>query len=129
MKTPETCRFTKEHEWAILEGEKVRVGITDYAQKELGDVVFVELPVVGKAVAKGKACSSVESVKAVSDIYAPLDGTIIQVNEKLSDNPELINASPYLDGWIAIIEPKDKGQFSSLLTAKDYDAFIAQISK
>ena len=105
------------------------MGITDYAQTELGDVVFVDLPAVGKAVSKGTTFCNVESVKAVSDIYAPVDGTVTAVNDKLAQNPELINSAPYGDGWIAEITPNGGDQLQSLKDSEAYDGYIAKLSK
>lgn len=129
MSNPTDCRYTDQHEWAKLEGAAVRVGITNYAQTELGDVVFVDLPAVGKSVTKGGAFCNVESVKAVSDIYAPVDGTVTAVNDKLAQNPELINSDPYADGWIALVAVTDPAQLESLKNADEYSAYIAELSK
>lgn len=104
MKFPEHLQYSKEHEWVRREGNRAVVGISDYAQSQLGDIVFVELPAVGAAVTVGKRFSVVESVKAVSDIYAPLSGRIIEVNSALDDAPEKVNQDPYGEGWIAVIE-------------------------
>ncbi len=129
MSNPNDCRYTDEHEWAKVDGTKVRVGITDYAQTELGDVVFVDLPQVGAKCQKGQSFCNVESVKAVSDIYAPVDGVVVAVNEKLSANPELINQAPFVDGWIAEIAECNLGQLESLKSAAEYTTYIASLSK
>ena len=129
MSVPQDCKYTKEHEWAKPETKKVRVGITDYAQKELGDVVFVEVPEVGRQVTQGQSFASVESVKAVSDIYAPIDGTVVEVNAELSSSPELINQSPHENGWIALIEPKSEKQLETLLSPDQYAKHLEAISK
>lgn len=130
MSVPSGYRFTREHEWIKLEsGSRARVGITDYAQSELGDVVFVELPQVGKAAGKGSAFSSVESVKAVSDVYAPVDGKVVEVNGALSDSPQLLNQEPYTEGWMAVIELSNPSQLESLLDSDGYEKYLSEISK
>ena len=129
MSTPSDCRFTKEHEWAKPDGGRIRVGISDYAQQELGDVVFVELPEIGREVKQGESFSNVESVKAVSDIYAPADGKVVEVNEVLSSNPEKVNESPYDDGWMVVLEVSNGSQLEGLMDAAQYDSFVGEISK
>jgi glycine cleavage system H protein len=126
MEFPANLRYTKEHEWARQEGNRVVVGITDYAQKELGDVVFVELPEVGATIAAMDTFGVVESVKAVSDLYAPVSGTIVEANTVLEDQPELVNASPYGQGWMAVIEATHIEEIQQLLTAGEYQAYVAQ---
>jgi len=123
---PESLRYTKEHEWAAIDGRRVRVGITAYAQRELGDVVYVELPKVGATVERDKRMAVVESVKAVSDVYAPVSGTVVEVNEALQDSPELINKDPYGEGWVCVIEASDPDEFALLLSAADYRAIIGE---
>jgi len=118
--------FTKDHEWVVVEGNIARVGITDYAQNELGDVVFVDLPTVGDTVEEGEGFAVVESVKAVSDVYSPVSGTIVKVNEELESSPELINESPYDQGWIAEIEIAEGAQLDDLMNAEEYQAFIKE---
>ena len=120
MNVPEDLRYSKDHEWARLEGDRVRVGITDYAQDALGDVVFIELPEVGSTVKVDESFSEVESTKSVSDVYAPLAGTIVEINTDLADAPERINEDPYGDGWICLIEPADAAAYESLLDAAAY---------
>jgi glycine cleavage system H protein len=120
MNVPEDLRYSKDHEWARLEGDRVRVGITDYAQDALGDVVFIELPEIGATVKLDESFSEVESTKSVSDVYAPLAGTIIEINTDLADAPERINEDPYGEGWICLIEPADPGAYESLLDAAAY---------
>jgi glycine cleavage system H protein len=120
MNVPEDLRYSKDHEWARLEGDRVRVGITDYAQDALGDVVFIELPEVGATVKVDESFSEVESTKSVSDVYAPLAGTIVEVNTDLADAPERLNEDPYGDGWICLIEPADASAFETLLDAAAY---------
>jgi glycine cleavage system H protein len=126
MEFPANLRYTKEHEWARQEGNRVVVGITDYAQKELGDVVFVELPEVGTTIAATDTFGVVESVKAVSDLYAPVGGTIVEANIILEDQPELVNASPYGQGWMVVIEAAFLEEMQQLLTAAEYQAYVAQ---
>ncbi len=129
MVVPAELRYTKDHEWAKEEGGKVYVGITDYAQKELGDVVFVELPAVGATIKKGESFGTVESVKAVSDIYSPIDGVVAQVNDGLGSAPELVNSSPHKDAWMIIIEPTNKNQLSELMNASQYESYIGELLK
>ncbi len=126
MEFPANLRYTKEHEWARQEGNRVVVGITDYAQKELGDVVFVELPDLGITIEATGTFGVVESVKAVSDLYAPVSGTIVEANTILEDQPELVNASPYGQGWMVVIEAANPEEFQQLLTAAEYQAYVAQ---
>ena len=112
MNVPDQLRYSKEHEWASRdEGSSVRIGITDYAQDALGDVVFVQLPAVGETVRPGESCGEVESTKSVSEIYAPVGGTVVAVNEALVDNPALLNEDPYGEGWICRIEVGDAAEF------------------
>ena len=115
---PEECRYLDSHEWARPEDGAVRVGVSDFAQDELGDVVFVELPDAGETVARGEAFGVVESIKAVSDLYAPVDGTVREVNEDLVDRPELVNQDPYGDGWMLVVDPDDG--LEDLLSAAEY---------
>jgi glycine cleavage system H protein len=124
MNTPKELRYSKEHEWVRVEGDKVRIGITDFAQSELGDIVFVELPEVGTEITANEPFGSVESVKTVSELYAPISGTIVEVNESLNDNPEYVNESPYEKAWMIVIEPKDLSEVDNLLTAEQYAAMV-----
>ncbi len=124
MEFPDDLKYTEEHEWILVEEEIATVGITDFAQDQLGDVVFVELPEVGTQVIAGKAFGVVESVKAVSDIYAPLSGEVIEINEELVDTPETINTSPYEDGWMIKIQIKDASEVDELLDADTYQGLI-----
>ena len=125
MNVPAELRYSKDHEWAQLEPTgRVRVGITDYAQDALGDVVFVELPATGTVVAAGDTLGEVESTKSVSDLYAPLAGTVVEVNDMLTDAPEKLNEDPYGEGWICLIEPDDPTQFELLLDASGYSSLI-----
>ena len=124
MDIPVELRYSTDHEWARVEEGRVRIGITDYAQDALGDVVFVELPTVGTQVERGASFSEVESTKSVSEIYAPLSGTIAEVNADLTDGPERLNDDPYGEGWICVIEPTDPTQLDELLDAEGYRALI-----
>ncbi len=128
---PESYFYTKSHEWISNEGASVVVGITDYAQTELGDVVYADLPKVGAKITKGSSMFTVESVKAVSDIYAPVDGEITAVNEELKNSPELINQDPFKAGWMVKVTPTEEVTASSpdLLTVAAYDSLIAEVSK
>ncbi len=121
--------YTKDHEWALVKGNKAWIGITDYAQKELGDVVYVDLPQVGESYESGDTIANVESVKSVSPIYSPLSGTVVEVNETLSDEPHLINESPYEDGWLAVIELSDPMEVEDLMPAEDYAQLLVEIVK
>ncbi len=118
----ENLKFSKEHEWVKVEGTKAFVGISDYAQKALGDIVYVELPKVGATITSGKTFGSVESVKAVSDIFAPISGKIVEINQALNDAPELLNQAPY-ENWIVAIEIANASELDTLLNLKDYNAF------
>ncbi len=120
MQIPEELRYSSDHEWIRVEGDKVRIGITDYAQDALGDVVFVELPEVGKTVAAGSAVAVVESVKTASDIYAPVSGEVLEVNTDLEDTPETINTAPYEGGWMFKLRVSDAAEMEKLLSAEDY---------
>ena len=124
MSVPEELRYSSDHEWVRVEGELVRVGITDYAQNALGDVVFVDLPEVGAEVAAGDGFGEVESTKSVSEIYAPLAGTVVEVNAELDASPDRVNTQPYGDGWIAVIRPSDLSEVDGLLDAAAYTALI-----
>ena len=126
MSFPENLRYTKEHEWAKKEGGEVTVGITSYAQEELGDIVFIELPAVGTQVIAGKTFGVVESVKAVSDLYSPVSGTVTRINDALQDAPETVNADPYGKGWMIAVEAAGEEGLDSLLSAGDYEAFVAK---
>ncbi|MCK4763419.1 MAG: glycine cleavage system protein GcvH [Candidatus Aminicenantes bacterium] len=120
----EDLKFSKDHEWVKVEGDTVTVGISDHAQKELGDVVYVELPPIGDTFAKGEACSNIESVKAVNDIYAPVSGEIVDINSALEDNPELINQSPYEEGWMFKMKMEDEGDLDDLMDADIYEEYL-----
>ena len=123
---PEECGYLETHEWARREGDVVRVGITDFAQDELGDVVFVELPAVGDALEREAEFGVIESIKAVSDLYAPVSGEVTAVNEELFDAPELVNEAPFGDGWMLEVDPDDEeAALDALLSAADYEDQIA----
>jgi glycine cleavage system H protein len=124
MQIPDDLRYSTDHEWIRVEDGKARIGITDYAQDALGDVVFVDLPEVGAAVAASAAISEVESTKSVSDIYAPVSGTIVEVNGDLADAPERLNDDPYGEGWICVIELTDAAEVDALLDAGGYRALV-----
>ena len=126
MNIPKELRYSKDHEWVKAEGKLATVGITDFAQSQLGDVVFVEVPVVGAAVVAGKAFSVVESVKAVSDIYAPVSGVVVKVNDALTDTPEFINQEAYGQGWIAVIEMSDPAELDKLMGSEEYAKIAAE---
>ena len=126
MNYPENFRYTKEHEWVLVEGDTGTVGITDHAQHELGDIVYVDLPRPGAAVAKGKALGSVESVKAVSDIYSPVSGEVIEVNTGLADAPESLNTDPHGAAWLVKIRLSTPDEVKDLLPAVDYRSYIGE---
>ncbi len=126
MDFPDELKYTEEHEWILIEEDVVTIGITDFAQDQLGDVVFVELPEVGDRLETGKTLGVVESVKAVSDVYAPLSGEVVEINEALPDEPELLNTSAYEDGWMLKLKLSSPKELDSLLDAAEYQKFIAQ---
>ena len=125
MAYPTEYRYTEQHEWIHLEGNRAKVGITEYAQGELGDIVYVELPEVGKKIGKGETLATVESVKSVSDVYAPVAGEVVEVNGALESAPETINNDPHGAGWIVILEIADPKEIDSLLDAAAYEKLIA----
>jgi glycine cleavage system H protein len=124
MDIPGDLRYSKSHEWVRIDGKRATLGITAHAAEELGDIIFIELPEVGREVETEEPFGTVESVKAVSEIYAPLSGKVTAVNESLPDGPELLNTSPYGDGWIAVIELADEGQIDGLLSPQEYAALL-----
>jgi glycine cleavage system H protein len=126
MDFPEDLRYTREHEWARKKGNTVVVGITDFAQDQLGDVVYVELPDVGDPVKRGESLGVVESTKAVSELFAPLTGKVVEVNDPLADAPETVNDDPYEEGWMIVIEPADPKELDGLMDAKAYRAFVEE---
>ena len=117
-------RYTEQHEWVRDEGELIRVGITDYAQEQLGDVVYVDLPAPGADVEQGQAFGEVESTKSVSDLYAPISGTVVERNETLDERPELVNEDPVGEGWMVAIEPRDRSELDGLMSADDYRSLV-----
>lgn len=123
---PEGLRYTKDHEWAKVEGKRARIGITDFAQTELTDVVYVELPAVGKVVQRGEPIGTVESVKAVSEIFAPVSGKVVDVNKALDDKPELVNKDPYGQGWMVVLEAADPSEAQSLMEPGSYRKHIGE---
>lgn len=129
METPSDCKYTKEHEWIKVEGEFGTIGITFYAQKQLTDVVFVELPDKGKKVEQSKGLCVVESVKSVSDVYAPVSGEVTERNEKLKTNPELVNSEPYGEGWLCKLKIRNKKELDNLMSAEQYDNYLKSGAK
>ena len=128
MEFPESLLYTKEHEWVKVEANEARVGITDYAQKELGDIVFAELPAINEELEQSKRFGVVESVKTVSDLFSPLSGKVTEVNTSLEAEPELLNASPFEKGWMLKLEIKNKEEIKTLLSATDYKKFVEEES-
>ena len=126
MEFPEGLKYSKEHEWVLVEGKVAIIGITEYAQQELGDVVYVELPEIGEKLVKDDPFGAVESVKAVSDIYAPVSGAVTEVNDALPDNPETINDDPYGDGWMIKVEMTDSDDLKDLMSAEEYAEYVEQ---
>jgi glycine cleavage system H protein len=126
MDTPTNLKYTKSHEWVRFDGNIATVGITDFAQDQLSDLTYVELPTEGDSVSASDQIAVVESVKAASDVYAPISGTIVGVNKKLQDKPELINTDPYGDGWICKIQPDDPSEIESLLDGEQYDSLMSE---
>lgn len=121
---PENLYYSQDHEWLKIEGEEAILGITDFAQKQLGDIIFVDLPAVGKTVEAHQAIATVESVKSVSDIYSPVAGEVVQVNQEVAQTPELINRDPHGQGWILRLKIKDKSELNKLMKAGDYEKFL-----
>lgn len=124
--TPEELNYTKDHEWVRIKGDQATVGITFHAQKQLGDVVYVELPKVGEKFEAGESFGSVDSVKAASEIYMPLTGTVVKVNESLNDSPERVNKEPYGDGWMIVIKVENVAQVDGLLSSIEYEDYIKE---
>lgn len=125
MNTPINLRYTKDHEWLKAEGDEAYIGITDFAQHELGDIVFIEVETVGETLAKGEAFGTIEAVKTVSDMYMPVGGEVLEFNEKLTTNPEILNQDPYEKGWVVKIRVTDPSEISGLLDAAAYTAVIS----
>lgn len=126
MEFPDDCKYTKDHEWVRVEGDKVIVGITEFAQSELGDLVFVDLPAVGNTVATHGTLCVVESTKAASDVYCPVAGTVSERNDALADDPGLINRTPYSDGWIVKLSGVAEGELAGLMSAEDYKKLVGK---
>ena len=125
MNAPTDLLYTSDHEWVSVVGNVATIGITDFAQEELGDIVFVEFPELNSTVEKGQSAGSIEAVKTVADLYMPITGTVIEVNENLDDNPEAVNDTPYGDGWMVKVEIANQDEISDLLTATAYDDLIS----
>jgi glycine cleavage system H protein len=125
MNVPENLRYTEKHEWIRLEGKVAYVGITDYAQGELGDVVFVEIETLGEKLSKGEAFGTIEAVKTVSDLFMPASGEVLEINPRLNDEPEIVNKYPYGDGWMIKVNVSNPGEIDSLLSPVDYKAMIS----
>jgi glycine cleavage system H protein len=125
MNVPENLRYTEKHEWIRMEGNQAFVGITDYAQGELGDVVFVEIETLGTKLKQGEAFGTIEAVKTVSDLFMPASGEVLEINPMLNDKPELVNKDPFGEGWMIKIEVADKGDLDNLLSPADYQAMIS----
>ena len=121
---PDNLRYTKDHEWILVEGDSATVGITDHAQEEMGDIVYVDLPKTGTHLEQSKSLGSVESVKAVSDVYSPVSGDVTEINAALADAPEKLNEDPYGAGWLVKLKLSDPGQVSSLMTAAEYQTYV-----
>ncbi len=126
MNLPEDYYYTENHEWVVVDGKEAKIGITNHAQEELGDIVFVELPEVGDVFEQEEDFAVVESVKAVSDVYAPVSGEVLEVNEELLDQPELVNEEPYTAGWIVKFEMKDEGELGNLMDSNEYAQFLEE---
>ena len=129
MEYPDDLKYTKEHEWARAADGRVTVGITEYAQDALGEVVYVELPRVDSEVSKEETFGVIESVKAVSDLYSPITGKVVEVNSALIDTPEMVNSEPYGDGWLIVAEPADAAELDELMSAKEYEEFVESEKK
>ncbi len=126
MTSPKDLRYTKTHEWVRVEGDVATIGITDYAQNELGDITYLELPEVGSQVTQNEPLGVIESVKAASDIYAPVSGEVIERNEQVIESPDLVNRSPYDDAWLVKVRMSNPSELDSLMNAEEYDAFAAE---
>ena len=124
MNIPSNLKYTKDHEWVLIEGEVATVGITDFAQSELGDIVYVEIETVGEIIQQEDVFGSIEAVKTVSDLFMPLSGEILELNEKLESNPELVNSDPYVDGWMVKIKFSNAAEINNLLSHEDYTSLV-----
>ncbi|HAF69467.1 MAG TPA: glycine cleavage system protein GcvH [Acidimicrobiaceae bacterium] len=129
MDTPDELRYSSDHEWVRIENSLAHIGITDFAQDALGDVVYVELPEVGLPVSANSAFAEIESTKSVSDVFAPISGEVVGINDALEDRPELVNEDPYGEGWICVIKPSEESEFDQLMDAQSYEAFVLQESQ
>ena len=126
MEFPSGLKYSKEHEWVSIEGSVATVGITDYAQDQLGEIVYIELPAVGDKISKDDPFGVVESVKAVSDIFAPVSGTVIEINEDLPESPEVVNEDPYGDGWLIKVKIADQAELDDLMDSEEYEELVAR---
>lgn len=126
MNLPKELKYSEEHVWVKVEGNRVRIGVTEFAQSELGDIVFVELPEVGDEVEVGEPFGSVESVKTVSELYAPISGKVVEVNNELNDSPEFVNESPYEKAWMIVVESSDESELDKLMSAEDYKKMVSE---
>jgi len=124
MNVPTNLKYTKDHEWVLIEGDTATIGVTDFAQGELGDVVFVEIETEGESLAQGDTFGTIEAVKTVSDLFMPMGGEVVEVNEKLEADPEVVNKDPYGDGWLIKIKVSDAAEADALMSAEDYEALI-----
>ncbi len=124
MTVPDDLKYTKEHEWSRVEGDVVVIGVTDFAQSELGDIVFIEVESVGETLARGETFGTIEAVKTVSDLYMPVDGEVLEFNKALEDSPELVNSHPFSDGWMIRVKMSDPAQVDDLLSSDDYRALV-----
>ncbi|MEA1881672.1 MAG: glycine cleavage system protein GcvH [Candidatus Marinimicrobia bacterium] len=124
MSLPQDLKYTKEHEWIRVDGDNVTIGITDHAQGELGDIIFIEFPDVNQEIEKDEPFGTIEAVKTVADLFAPICGTVIEINESLEDSPELVNSDPFGDGWIVKVSIGDSGELDELMTAEQYGELI-----
>ena len=126
MDFPDDMKYTREHEWVRVSGKVATIGVTDYAQEQMGDIVYVEMPADGEILSKGDAFGVVESVKSVSDVYAPVSGKVVETNDPLKDNPETVNEDPYNEGWLIKLELTDPSELGELLDSKGYEAFVTE---
>jgi len=124
MNIPQSLKYTKEHEWVREDGDTVTVGITDHAQGELGDIIFVEFPEIGQKIERDEPCGTIEAVKTVADLFAPISGTVIEINETLDNNPESVNQDPYGDGWMVKVSVLEAGELDNLMSADQYQEMI-----
>lgn len=129
MNIPDNLFYTKDHEWAKIEGDNAKLGITDFAQSSLGDITFIDLPKIGAKIKQSELYSTVESVKAASDVYAPLSGEVLKVNDELINHPEIVNKSPYESGWFSIIKISDSAEKDKLMTSLQYKEYVEGLSK